>query len=180
MASDFGAGNKRLISSLNPKSEQVEAIVNKHLSATDQKIRIENDLAEMRMVNPPSVGDRVWPAGAKQLGGGSGSKPGTESIDLSQDSRDHNVVDDLNRNRKEYGKYKSPDFIIQNENAAKEQSVIATRLAREKYAQQFIENARAHGYQVKVDENFVVIEVRKISKPASYQIPDTPSFSTSQ
>lgn len=174
LALELGNEKKRKISSLNPKSEHVEAIVNKHLADTDQKIRISNDLAEMKMANPPTVGDRVWPASAARLSKeyASGfSKSGTDSIDLSSDSRESSVLNDLDRNRKEYGKYKSPDFVIQSENSEKDQAEIQVRMAREKYAQQFIENAKAHGYQVKVDENFVVVEVKKLSKPSNFKIP---------
>lgn len=174
LAFDFGGGKKREVSSLDPKSEHVEAIVNKHLTNTDQRIRISNDLAELKMANPPMIGDRVWPANAAQSKRDyrSGfSKTETEKIDLSPDSRETSVLNDLDRNRKEYGKYKSPDFVIQSENSEKDQSLVQARIAREKYAQEFIENARAHGYQVKMNEDFVVIDVKKISTPSRFQIP---------
>jgi hypothetical protein len=153
-------------SSLNPRSERVEKIVNKHLSLTDQQVKLQTERALFESEELPSVGDRLWPSAQKSPE----FSPQHEGVDLSSDPREQVAIDDLDRHHKEYGNYKSPNFVIQNEGYAKEKEAADKQASEELYAQQFIENARRKGYQVRLDSNRVVIDVRKIPTQGSQQL----------
>jgi hypothetical protein len=159
MAGDIGKPGHADFASFDPRSARVENIVNKHLTMTDRKILLQNDRAQLENTELPAVGDQIWPKNTWNRN--RSSEPRQDGVDLSSDRREEAAISDLNRNPKEYGNYRSPHSVIQNEESEKDARALEQKWYRERYAQQFIENARRNGIEVKLNDDLVVIDVRK-------------------
>jgi hypothetical protein len=173
LAADLGKPGHADFASFDPRSERVESIVNKHLKMTDQRIILQADKAQFESSNLPTVGDQIWPTTNEKRH--RSFEPQRGGVDLSSDPREEVAIADLNRDSKDYGNYRSPHSVIQNEEYYKDRQAEEQRLFRERYAHQFIENARRNGYAVKLNSNLVVTDVRKIS-PAETKNPREPGL----
>jgi hypothetical protein len=165
---DKSARSKSDFSSTNPKalpsaySPEVEDLVNKHLYMTSQK----EDWAEKKMkaentFMAPEVGHAILPSGKKSA-----------SLDHSADSYEGNAFNDLNRYPKELN-YASPDEVIQGSLQDQQRQKTYDQIYRKEFARQFIENARQHGYNVKLNDDMVVISVTPIVNP-TFSVPALP------
>lgn len=157
------------MSSFSPQSPEVETLVNKHLVGTAHRVLLQEERAHLEnsdIDKAPEIGDEVWPEFRKNKG----EFAANQGVDLSADPKEMNAYQDLNRHPKEYGTYKSAHSIIQNELALNEDRATADLTYRAQYAQRFIENARRSGYQVKLNDDFVVISVKKISDSNSFKV----------
>ncbi len=98
------------------------------------------------------------------------SRPGAQplSLDSAPDANELNAFNDLNRNQKEID-YNKPSHVIQNQLTEKYELMKAQAEFNESYTKQFIENAKAHGYEVKLNEKNEVVSVTAIRNPSSTQ-----------
>ena len=143
---------KKSPASVSAYSPQAEALVNKHLFLTSQYQYLRGKkTAAQNSYMAPQLGDSIWPkiSAKKEMG-----------IDHSPDSNERNAYDDLNRYRKDLH-YTNPDQVIQGEMVDEDLQDKANGEARLAYVQQFLDNARRNGFIVKLDENFVVVNVTK-------------------
>lgn len=135
----------------------IDSMVNKHLLMTNSKIELEREKA--RLSNLPSI-----PAVGEQIL--NRTKPyQVRGVEVGSDRNEGNAVRDLQK-PKELN-LASPDTVIQSELADGETQAQRELEYKREYARQFIENARAGGYDVELDENFVVRSVKKI-KPKGH------------
>lgn len=128
--------------------------MNKHLYMTSQK----EDWAEKKMKAEnaflaPEIGHSILPSGKK-----------APMVDHSADSYEGNAFNDLNRYPKELN-YGSPDEVIQGSLQDQQKQNVYDEVYRKQFADQFIENARQHGYKVKLNDDMVVISVTPIVNP---------------
>jgi hypothetical protein len=131
---------------------QIEGIVNRHLIMTNKKIELEQEQARLKVLrDAPTVGEQILPRWRPNQNAG---------VDHSPDRNELNAARDLER-RAEIN-LSSPDTVIQSELADSEALAKAEAKYREEYARKFIENARAGGYEIQLDENYVVKSVKKI------------------
>lgn len=139
--------------SKKPKDlSKIESVVNRHLIMTNKKIELERERARLEhLADTPEVGDSILPR----------ARPNTlYGVDHGSDRNELNAVRDLERAPDI--NISSPDAVIQAEMADKQAIAESERRFREEYARQFIANARAGGYDIELDDNFVVTKVRKI------------------
>ena len=147
-------------------SPQVEKLVNKHLFLTSQ----EQDWAQKKMkaenaFSTPTVGSSILKESMRP-------KQKSFGVDQSSDQNEDNAFNDLNRYPKQLN-YTNPEMVIQGQLQDQQRQKIYDETYRQKYAQQFIENARQHGYRVKLNDDLVVISVTPIlpdtRRPSSLQ-----------
>lgn len=95
-------------------------------------------------------------------------------IDLRSDSNELNAYHDMQRDRKVID-YTNPSFIIQSQITEKLKALEIKKAYNEAYIQAFLENAKAHGYEVKLDEQNRVVSVKPIRRPNSVlELPEPP------
>ena len=138
--------------SKRPDLVKIEKVVNKHLIMTNKKIELEQEKARLEhLAEAPSVGDQVLPR----------TRPNTlYGVDHSSDRNELNAARDLSRQREL--NLHTPDAVIQSELADSDAISERERRFREEYARQFIANARAAGYEIELDDNFVVKSVKRL------------------
>lgn len=161
--SDLASTGETLPSAYSP---EVENLVNKHLFLTSQ----EQDWAQKKMkaenaFSTPAVGSSILKEATK-------AKQKSFGVDQSSDQNEDNAFNDLNRYPKQLN-YTNPEMVIQGQLQDQQRQKIYDETYRQKYAQQFIENARQHGYRVKLNDDLVVISVTPI-------LPDTRTPSSLQ
>jgi hypothetical protein len=143
-----------------PKSAysiETSQLVNKYLQQTAsvvslEQARIERDNERLA----PQVGQTVKP--------GAPMARFTYTVDHSPDRDETNAIQDI-RKKGSKNTYR-PNQVVMRELTEEEQIRFYKALYKEKYIQQFVENARRGGYEVKLDENDVVVDVTKIKKPS--------------
>jgi hypothetical protein len=136
-------------------SPEVEKLVNQHLFMASQK----EDWAAKKMqaeneFSAPEVGHAILPP-AKKAGG----------VDLSPDSYEGNALNDLNRYPKQLN-YANPDAVIEGSLQDQQKQKVYDEVYRQEFARQFVENARRHGYRVRLNSDMVVISVTPIATPS--------------
>jgi hypothetical protein len=138
-------------------SIQAEALVNKHLWMTSQaqelaqqRVKVGNEFAN------PKVGSSILPKPQSSEDWG---------VHQNIDSNETNAFEDLQRYKKDL-RVADPDHIIQGQITDANKQGQFEAAYREEYARQFIENARQHGYEVKLNDQYVVISVRPIRNPS--------------
>ncbi len=147
--------DKKQISAYSPRAE---ALVNRHLLVTNQEVQLQEQ--RMRLENKfyaPQLGDSIWPKidqHKKNLG-----------VDHSADRNERTAYEDLNRDKHQLS-VSDPDHIIQQQINDNDKQNEYEAAYRENYARQFIENARAHGYQIELDSSLVVKSVKQIRRPS--------------
>jgi hypothetical protein len=161
---DFSSTRQPLPSAYSP---EVEKLVNKHLYMTSQKEDWAQKKMKVENYAAPEVGRAILPSGKK-----------ANSLDQSPDSYEGNAFNDLNRYPKQLN-YASPEEVIQGNLQDQQKQKIYDEVYRKEFARQFVENAEAHGYKVKLNDDMVVISVTPIVKP-SYSVPDSRRPSSQQ
>ena len=83
------------------------------------------------------------------------------------------LSEQLNRSQQLSDEQLTPEQIVQNRLLEIQMQKNADQAYREEYARQFIENARAGGWDIKLGPNFEVLSVRKIRprKPSLFETP---------
>jgi hypothetical protein len=150
--SDQIAGKTEQASMSKKERSKIDLVVNKHLIMTNKKIELEQERARLEhLTDTPSVGDQILPR----------NKPNAlYGVDHSSDRNELNAVRDLERPPEL--NISSPDAVIQSELADTAAIAESERRYRDEYARQFIANAKAAGYAIELDDNFVVKKVMKI------------------
>ena len=133
--------------------QKAMAAMNRHLLFTDKHIELSKERVKLENWKAsPQVGENLF---------GEKKKDSPSNLDLSQDRRESQVLNDLKRNEKQTD-YVSPDSLIQSQLSASGEQSKYEQEYRKEYSRQFIENARKAGYEVVVNENYVVTSVKKI------------------
>lgn len=86
------------------------------------------------------------------------------NFNLDSDQRMQQLSEDLNRSREIQENQLTPEQIVQRRLYEDEQFQKENAAYREQYAEEFIENARQGGWDVKLGPNFEVLSVKKIPK----------------
>jgi hypothetical protein len=140
------------------KAKEFERKVNKHLFQTSQQMEISRERAELEA--------------AKLMDQGIHSVPGVDPekaphpFDISTDSRAEALVRELGRDVKAPGAPSGPNDLIQAELFEAQQMQAYSEDYKKEYARQFIENAKNAGYAVKLNDQYKVISVKPLRKPA--------------
>jgi hypothetical protein len=158
--SDLASTGATLPSAYSP---EVENLVNKHLFLTSQ----EQDWAQKKMkaentFMTPEIGSSILKQAAKP-------KLKSFGVDHSSDQNEDAAFNDLNRYPKQLN-YNNPEQVIQGQLQDQQRQKAYDESYRQEYARQFIENARKHGYQVKLNDDLVVVSVAPIVQP-TFQVP---------
>lgn len=139
-------------------SKRAENRVNDHLFMTSKQIELQQQQAALKNdFYAPTVGDSVWP---KQT-----DRSKTYGVDHSPDVNEATAYQDLNRDSKELN-YESPNAVIQGQMFDQDKRQQYELEYKKEYVRQFVENARRNGYEVTVNENFVVTKVAPIRQPS--------------
>ncbi|MBX3039807.1 MAG: hypothetical protein KF789_03735 [Bdellovibrionaceae bacterium] len=144
------------------KDEKVQSNVNEHLRKTAEKIEMakrQQAIRSWQLVNDysRSVGEQAY-------------VPPSEGANLQETDSAHEVAKDLGRSYdgSSAGSGNASDLIHQQMFEA-QISQQADKAYKDAYASQFIENARRAGWDVKLDDNFKVISVKKIQRKPTNQ-----------
>lgn len=138
----------------------VDAIVNRHLKMTHQQLEVQRTRTQLENFKTvPAIGDRLVPYEKPEVEGG---------VDLSPDRNELNAARDLRR-KTDYNA-NSPHHEIQSDMANVESMNQYSEDYKRQYIEQFIANARAGGYDIEVDDDFVVTKVKKIKPEQQFNI----------
>ncbi|MGZ3747916.1 MAG: hypothetical protein ACXWRE_11170 [Pseudobdellovibrionaceae bacterium] len=137
-------------------AKKFEDKVNNHLFKTSQSI--ENSRQKMQIEN-----DQL-------LNRGISTKPSPQEtlhkLDFSMDPRAEALLKELGREAKEATGPASADEEVQTDLFESQNNQELSEAYKKEYARQFIENARKAGYIIKLNDDYKVISVRPIRKPA--------------
>lgn len=148
----FDPGQQKSKATHKIEQSKVENLVNKHLIMTNKKIELEQEKLRLEHLSTnPEVGASILPRGRH------GALYGVEQ---NSDRSETNAIRDLERTKEM--NLASPDAVIQSEFADRQSQEIQISNYRNEYARQFIANARAAGFAIELDDNFVVKSVKKI------------------
>jgi hypothetical protein len=141
------------------KTKQYEAVVNKHLMMTNERIELEKrrmDAENTKLLNEASTKRDQQKAYSND-----------ERLDLSMENRGAEVAKEIGRGPKEIT-VESPHEVVQQELYNEQLANQSSQAYREQYARQFIENARRGGYEVKLSADFSkVLSVKPIRNPSN-------------
>jgi hypothetical protein len=146
----FDSSNQK--TPLSGPQVRTDEIVNRHLKQTFYKI--ESDKVKVMVENSainPQVGKSIIPT---QIQNG---------VDMEPDRNDESIARDLDPANGSESNYKL-DHQIQGQLQDLETEQASRAAYQAEYARQFVENARLKGWEVQLDENYVVISVRQIKK----------------
>ena len=138
------------------KSKEFEAKVNRHLFKTSQEIEMSRQKMKVETFDMADKGVRALPVRPEEPTG----------VDLSVDPRTEALMHDLGRNVRENSDPRNSNELIQTELFQQEQLQNYSEEYKREYARQFIENAKKAGYRIIVNDQFKVISVTPIRKPA--------------
>lgn len=148
-------GKKGEVANKNPQSKQFEEKVNKYLFQTSQqmelnrqKAQIEANDLEAKGLGKPTVKDDV------------------HHLDLSTDPRAEALLRELGRDVKDNGAPMNADEQVQAELFQEQENQEYSEAYKKEYARQFVENARKAGYIIKLNDDYKVISISPIRKPA--------------
>jgi ribosomal protein S7 len=144
--------------------DEANRIVNRNLKQTYYKI--ESEKIKVLVANEsssPRVGQRITPNNISASLGDSG-------VDMQPDRNDESIARELDQSKSAEHRFKI-DNKIQGELQDQQIQTEAYQAYMSEYARQFIENARQKGWDIQLDDNYVVISVRPIKKrDASMQL----------
>jgi hypothetical protein len=133
-----------------------EAKVNKHLFDTSQKMEMSREKMELEMKDLARKGVRPIQE----------QPEAPKDIDLSTDPRAETLLRELGRDVKAAGDPTSPNDLIQAELFEEQQLQDYSEEYKREYAHKFVENAKKAGYLVQLNDQYKVISVTPIRKPA--------------
>lgn len=136
-------------------SKQFEDRVNRHLFKTAQQMELSREKMQLEA-------NRLAQSGIEKV------PPQTQvhKLDLSTDPRAEALLQALGREVKESTGPSNPDEAVQAELFESQQLQEYSEEYKAEYARQFVENARKAGYLIKLNDDYKVISVRPIRKPA--------------
>lgn len=89
-----------------------------------------------------------------------------EGVDLRKDGRAEIVAEDLGRETRSYSLPSNPTDLVHSQLFAEEAQKAEDAAYRAEYARQFIQNAKAAGWEVQLDDDYKVISVKKARSPS--------------
>jgi hypothetical protein len=137
------------------QAKEFEEKVNKHLFHTSQDMQMSREKMQIEA-------DKI-----ERQGVGAG-KPKEENhkLDFSADPRAEALIRELGRDAKETAAPTNADEQVQTELFEAEQAQEYSEAYKREYARQFVENARKAGYLIKLNDDYKVISVKPLRKPA--------------
>jgi len=137
-------------------SKEYEERVNKHLFKTAQDIELSHEKMQIEMndLANKGIGPQALP------------KEDVHKLDFSADPRAEALMRELGRGSRESTGPSNADEQVQADLFQEEQSREYSEAYKKEYARQFVENARKAGYLIKLSDDYKVISVRPIRKPA--------------
>ena len=152
------------------QSKEFEEKVNKHLFRTSQQIELSREKMEIEAAKIENQG----------LGTGK-QKEEMHKLDFSADPRAEALIRELGRGDKESNGPTNADEQVQADLFEAQQNEEYSEAYKKEYARQFVENARKAGYLIKLSDDYKVISVKQIRKPAdSYELFNKSSGSGAQ
>ena len=145
---------------------RIEKVVNRHLLLTNKEIELQQEKARLENKDEviPVVGDQILPRFRPHQVNGVDHSPDRNELNAA---RDLAKPEDLNLS--------SPNTVIQSEIADRESKSQYAAKYRDAYAKKFIENARNAGYEIELDDNFVVTHVQRLNSSDPNALFDTGS-----
>lgn len=137
------------------QSKEFEEKVNKHLFHTSQSIEISREKMQIEVNKVENQG----------LGQGA-PKEEFHKLDFSTDPRAEALLRELGRDVKESNGPSNADEQVQADLFEAQQSQEYSEAYKREYARQFVENARKAGYIIKLNDDYKVISVKPLRKPA--------------
>lgn len=147
-------GNGKVMGSAQLK--EFEAKVNKYLFNTSQSIEMSREKMQLEANQLANRG--IVP---KTL-----PKEKVQSLDFSMDPRAEALLKELGREAKESTGPTNADEVVQTDLFEAQQAQEYSEAYKQEYARQFVENARKAGYIIKLNDDYKVLSVRPIRKPA--------------
>lgn len=92
--------------------------------------------------------------------------PPAEGVDLRKDGRADIVAEDLGRETRMHSMPSNPTDLIHSQLFAEDAQRAEDAAFKAEYARQFIQNAKAAGWEVQLDDNYKVISVKKARSPS--------------
>ncbi len=136
------------------KREELERAVNNHIQLTNRKIETDKEkIKQEASFTIPRVGQLLLTAEGQPV----------DPIDMRGDRNEFNSTRDMRRDRLETP---SAGDIIQQDLADNQARERQNAEYMKEYARQFVENARRNGYEVELDSEYKVKNVRQV-KPAA-------------
>lgn len=162
---DYRQGQRELAAQQNnevvdqaAKRRQIEKSVNTHIQMTNRKIEIDKEkIHQEARFTIPQVGQLLLQAEGKSV----------DPIDMRGDRNEMNAARDLRRGQVES---RSAGDLIHQEMAESEARDRQNEQYMKEYARQFVENAKANGYEVELSSDYRVLNVRKINPAAGSDI----------
>lgn len=137
------------------QTKDFEARVNKHLFHTSQTMEMSRERMQLEANKIESQG----------LGAAS-PKEEVHKLDFSADPRAEALLRELGRDAKEATGPATSDEQVQTDLFEAQQEAEYSEAYKREYARQFVENARKAGYIIKLNDDYKVISVKPIRKPA--------------
>lgn len=137
------------------QSKEFEEKVNKHLFQTSQNIEISRQRMQIEA-------NRI----AEKEFGTTTPKEEIHKLDFSADPRAEALLRELGRDVKESAGPTNSDEQVQTDLFEAQQMQEYSEAYKREYARQFVENARKAGYIIKLNDEYKVISVKPIRKPA--------------
>lgn len=142
------------------QTKEFEARVNKHLFHTSQTMEMSREKMQLEA-------NKIERQGL----GAAAPKEDVHKLDFSADPRAEALLRELGRDAKESTGPTTSDEQVQADLFEAQQSAEYSEAYKREYARQFVENARKAGYIIKLNDDYKVISVKPIRKPAdSYEL----------
>jgi hypothetical protein len=138
------------------KSNEFESRVNKHLFKTSQSMEMSRERMQLEADKLANLGIVPKAPPEKEVQG----------PDFSMDPRAESLLKELGRDAKESTGPTNADETVQADLFESQQYQEYSEAYKKEYARQFVENARKAGYIIKLNDDYKVISVRPIRKPA--------------
>lgn len=138
-------------------SSSARELVDRHLKMTNKMMEINQMRTQIQNeASAPQVGMRLKPEGAHW------KSPVLDGAPMESDKNEVNSVSDL-KNRKKQLNFQQPHPNVQGQIREVLDEKKFQQEYKKEYVRQFIENARLSGFDVTVNEDLIVISVKKIN-----------------
>lgn len=139
------------------QTKQFEEKVNKHLFNTSQRMQLERERMKIEAAQLENQGQnlKLAPQGEE-----------IHHLDFSRDPRAEALLKELGREASEPGYPSSAHEQVQTDLFEAQQYQKYSEEYKKEYARQFVENARRAGYLIKLSEDYKIIGIRPLRKPA--------------
>lgn len=154
-----GASGQIEMGSIDLKSKDTQEKINRHLQETSRKMYLQEQRSQ---IESRKIQEEVRKMKAQEV---YHVEPSTVDIPNANDR--HYFNEQVGRGRKDFGSPQDPSQMIQEQLFREESERQFSEAYKKEYTRQFIENARAGGWEIKVDDSFRIISVKPIKrKPA--------------